>query len=907
MGSQQTRITTALERALAGATVITANTRAARRLRLETERRVFQEKTVCETPDIVPLEAWVSRTWTDALLAGVVNQALVKRNVAAALWRETVAESAAGRQLLSHAAAAELAGRAWQLIFDYKLPRNRALFAGTSESKAFYGWAEAFEARCEREGWIDSARALKTIIDRAGRLPKLPKEIVVFGFDRFAPAQEGLWAALRGAGCHVELLAPEEMTPTEHAHVVACEDTAEEIRTAAGWARKKLEENPAARVGVIVPGLEGLRGTIATIFEDVLHPEGRLLTEESGAKAFEISLGRPLAEHPMVRAALRLLRLAAGTVRADEFSALLRSPYVSAGRSEASSRAQLDFILRQRQKLRAVVTLGGALAFEGSYGLAPEFWKMLRKMRAEAPKSTERFTHTQWVERVRTMLRAAGWRGESDGEFALNSEEFQAGEKWDEVLTDFCALDQVLPPRSMAELLRELESAAAEATFAAENEAAPVQIVGPIAASGECFDATWICGLSDDAWPQRGHPNPFIPFVVQKEAGLPHSSPETNLRDAELITARLLQSSDTCVLSWAEREEDRELRPSPLLRRFATMHRESIEVAETVGWGKRPRKADLEEIVDERAPAVKDEELRTHGTFVLQWQSACPFRSFAQARLGADQLRDTPMGISAIERGNVTELALQYVWEHLRTHQNLVGGLPQAEVERAIEESIDRAIADRFPKGEEAWLVKHREIERERLNKLVREWLEVEKERHPFHNIQAQVKEETLQIAGLTIRAQIDRVEQTVDGDYVVIDYKTGAKHSEKLWETPRPQDPQLPIYAVAQMSKGHEIAGVAFAKVRAGACGFKGIAARKDIFGRTRNSEAFAATIATWQPELERLATNLLAGDAEVDPKNLPGTTNSSCEYCHLESLCRVAEVVAPADEDDEEESDDE
>src|SRR5579885_1801568 len=88
MASQQSRIHVATERALAGATVITANTRAARRLRLEVEWRAFQTKFVFESPDILPFDAWIGRTWSDALLAGVVDRALLKPNVIATLWRE---------------------------------------------------------------------------------------------------------------------------------------------------------------------------------------------------------------------------------------------------------------------------------------------------------------------------------------------------------------------------------------------------------------------------------------------------------------------------------------------------------------------------------------------------------------------------------------------------------------------------------------------------------------------------------------------------------------------------------------------------------------------------------------------------------------------------------------------------
>ena len=41
------------------------------------------------------------------------------------------------------------------------------------------------------------------------------------------------------------------------------------------------------------------------------------------------------------------------------------------------------------------------------------------------------------------------------------------------------------------------------------------------------------------------------------------------------------------------------------------------------------------------------------------------------------------------------------------------------------------------------------------------------------------------------------------------------------------------------------------------------------------------------WKQHIEQLAKDFLAGRAAVDPRDYPKT----CEYCGLESLCRIAE----------------
>lgn len=909
MGSQQSRIDTAVQLALRGATVITANTRASRSLRLAAEWAALQDKSVCETPDILPLEAWVNRTWTECLLAGRVERALLKPNVVQALWETTVADSEAGSRLLSHTAAGALAGDAWRLIHDYKLPRGRSHYLATAESTAFFGWAQAFETRCQREGWIDSAAALQELIATAERIPKLPNQIVIFGFDQFTPLQQELWKTFHASGVDLVVLSPEAGRRCEHARVTSFADAAEEIRAAGLWARGKLEKDPGTRIGILIPGLARRRDSIETVLTECLHPEFRMLPGVRTGKCFDISLGRALSEHPMMRTALRLLRLVTAGLSMAELSALLRSPYLEGGTSEASGRALLDFEIRE--SLRAMVTLPQLCgAVNGKMlSLAPQAIRMLNGLERAARKLPRPCTRSEWAAEARRLLTKAGWPGDSANELTLTSEEFQVTNAWDGLLSGFGALDQVLASRSPADIQSELERAANETTFAVENEAAPIQVVGPLAAAGESYDALWFCGLTDEAWPQRGHPNSLIPYALQREADAPHAAPEWNARNAEQVMARVFQSAEECILSWPRREEDRDLRPSSLLAGINEIAPSELGLAAVTGWPELQMGAKIEEFEDELAPSLTDAEFRNHSTRLLEWQSGCPFRAFAQVRLSAQPPYDTTLGANPIDRGRVTELALQYVWEQFRGLQELEQ-LTTAQIEHGISSAIERALIEGFLQGEEEWLRQHREIERGRLRNLIDEWLEVERKREPFSNVLHQ-QEVTVKFGELTIRGRADRIEQTQDGATVIIDYKTGgASYSPSWWEMPRPQDPQLPIYVVAERLEGHDVAGVAFARVKAGKCEFQGEAVRKEIFGKQNHKRygEYAQTLEGWRPELEKLAEDFLSGHAEVDPKRGPGTSNSTCRYCHLTALCRVAEFAEPPDDDEiEEAADDE
>ena len=83
---------------------------------------------------------------------------------------------------------------------------------------------------------------------------------------------------------------------------------------------------------------------------------------------------------------------------------------------------------------------------------------------------------------------------------------------------------------------------------------------------------------------------------------------------------------------------------------------------------------------------------------------------------------------------------------------------------------------------------------RVRLTRLVTEWLEFERERVEFSVARTEL-DVSRSIAGLTLKLRLDRIDRLNDGSLLVIDYKSG-NVSSKLWEMPRPEDVQLPLYA---------------------------------------------------------------------------------------------------------------
>jgi RecB family exonuclease len=136
----------------------------------------------------------------------------------------------------------------------------------------------------------------------------------------------------------------------------------------------------------------------------------------------------------------------------------------------------------------------------------------------------------------------------------------------------------------------------------------------------------------------------------------------------------------------------------------------------------------------------------------------------------------------------------------------------------------------------------------------------------------------------------MDRLE---DGTHAILDYKTGNRVTPSDWQGPRPDDPQLPLYAV---SAGEDVSALAYAKLRAGEMGFFGFSANEGRIPGVKPARSWPDLVAGWKKDLEALAAGFAAGDARVDPKRALQT----CRHCDLQPLCRVHErLSALADEE--------
>jgi len=823
----------------AAITVVTPNRRLAQSLLLDFDSfQIKNNLSVWEAADILPIDPFVARLWEDALYSdlGAELPLLLTPAQEQAIWEEILAAS--GLYAIPEAAAQ--CREAWRLLHAWRLDPAR----GNEDAAAFSRWVGVYRKRTSSD--VDTARLPDLM---AGLLEKLktPRLLVAYAFDILPPQTKEFFGGFEVLHCHPDF----QQSITKRTSFPSIKH---ELEAAAKWARARLEEG-RARIGVVIPDLQERRNEVVNVFTRVM----------GGPGPFNLSLGRPLAAYPLVGCALTLLQFSKGEIPFSKASGLIRSPFLGGAGSEMARRAVLD--ARLRRNLDATVSLPKLIASVETCPILRKHLEqvfLLSKQKPEGP--------ADWARQFSALLEAAGFPGER----APESSEFQARAKWHEALAEFSKLERVVQRMSFEKSMSVLKGICQEKLFQPDTPDAPIQVLGVLESAGLRFDCLWVSGLTDEAWPLAARPSPFLPIAAQKQAGIPQASAEASLEFDRRLTEEWKGAAQEVIFSCALKDEDRDLAPSPLI---LDVEKIELELPEY------PRQRDLIfkarktiSVEDSKAPPFSGSKVRG-GTRVLADQAACPFRAFARWRLAAEPLEEPAPGLDAMDRGSLVHALMSSLWGSLKDSKSLTENL-----EPAITHAAAAAVREFGLEGRVA------ELERTRLARLAREWLEVEKGRKEF-SVVSREEQRSLKVAGLEFSGRIDRMDRLADGGHVLIDYKTSARATPRMWQPPRPDEPQVPIYAV---TAPEELAAVAFARVRPGDMKFSGFSREKDLVPGVNAAQAWEPLLQSWKKEAESLGAAFAAGEARVDPKEALKT----CRKCDLQTLCRVYEKFSALDE---------
>lgn len=870
-----------------------ATTRLAQTLRGE----VPAGKRVWQTRQALTLGQWLAVLAEEARLSGFADLPVALDPFAERLlWEKVIAGTLTEaaplfdiQGMAASAAEAQALCRIWKLK-----PGGGQL---SDEARLFIGWQSEFEKRCRAGGWIDAAGLHRQLIGlvEAGHFA-LPATVVFAGFDRFSPLERDLMAALNSRGVRVEqeCMAFHE-APRQAVH--ACADSEAECTLVVAWAQRCLEENPAARLGVVAPDLAGVRDRLEFLLDDVLHPALIRPDAAEHPRCFNFSLGRALADLPLIRVALDLLALGSGRAKVEQgrLSALLLAGGWSAAEAEADGRARLDAAVRRDlpyfTSLRALLGLAERLS-ANAVPLCPVTIDALSAFVEATERAPRKLPPGRWVGVFRAALAAAGWPGDRP----LSSHEFQSRRAFNEVLDGFGRFDALLGPLGFPEAVRRLSQLCRQRLFQPETRGKPaIQVLGVLESAGLAFDGLWVMGLNDDQWPPPPRPNPLLPAELLRAAGASHASAEVELDFARRVHARLSQAAPDLQYSYALADGNRLLRPSPLLANLAACTAE-LQPLLTVARQMAAEASDAIECLDDAAaPPVAAGEKVSGGSWLLRAQAICPAWAYYQYRLGGEAMDEPVEGLDPAARGTLVHEALEAFWREVQSSAALTALSDEAR-RQTIDEAVTRALQHFETERRVTLPARFRVLEAARLHKLLDVWLRVELQRGQAFVVIACEEPAEVEIEGIRVKMVVDRIDRLDDGRQVIIDYKTGATIDTKNWAGQRITEPQLPIYAALV---NDEVAAVVFAKVLLDKPVFAGIADERDILPGVQGVgdekqkifdpaefPDWVAVITHWRERLHAVAGEVKAGVAGVSFADEKGL-----QYCEVLPLLRLPE----------------
>jgi ATP-dependent helicase/nuclease subunit B len=847
------------------------------------------------SPDVLAFSAWLERELDEARIRGEHLPPRLTPTEEWLLWQEAVHQACAGFGVLMPDGMIEPVRRAVGLLEDYALDLSGA---PTAEVAVLKQSLLHFRRRCEELGVLgrSSWRELTAWIRPSERLLVADSAAIGRERERWLLQQGARIATLTG-----------ESGPCR---VVGCETPTHEADAAAQWCASQLITDASARLLVIVPRLNETRHLWQRAFsqrlDQALILAGREASAESG---FAIEGGEPLAGYRLVATALNLIALASGSAGFNELSAVLRSPYLSVIPREWSLR--LDRWLRERNVASAHIPLLRSLLPTLAQQLAEQGAMALNKLLSplESLGRTGTAAAASWAQKWAAALRECGWPGEAP----LSSDEQQARMRFDELLGEFAAVQFPAVRLTLSEATSRLAGMARRVSFEPASEDVPVTMTARLEDPIVRYDGIWVAGLSSDAWPPPAQPDPLLPLPLQYAAGIRSASAAGQGAIARQLQQRWLQSAQRCVLSWSHTGEDLPLDRSPLLpdepsRQDETSRQDAIAhhaaVVPLEAWYAQHAPV-LEAWAERTTPAVAVDGTLRGGTRLLELQSLCPFRSFAELRLQATPLEQPAPGITPRVRGMILHLALELFWKQMRDQASLQARRAAAETQDLIQHCVTRALQQTLDREPGSVTEQMSRREHTRTARLIDDMLDWELARPAFSTT---ILESPMRygVAGVALDLRLDRVDRLDDGWQLIIDYKTGKpKTFDGLAQ--RLVQPQLPAYALAA---GPSTAGVATLYLGRGGVSVRGSSDRPDRINprlAPRQGEpTWAQRVERWRQQLQQLVDQYLRGEASVRP--LP----DACKFCHLHSLCRITPAALAAldtdpDDPEGEESEDE
>lgn len=732
---------------------------------------------------------------------------------------------------------------AWEHCLQWQIDSEHQTFYYTPQTRQFQKWWQFFDEQLHHIKAISEHQLVPYLINAQCSL--FHEAVVWVCFDNFNPQQLSLQHYLDEQGLtQYRYDLPEQETTLQ---LFSAANKKEEYQQLMAWLHSKISQGEQ-RIGVVIPDLAQESRYVQRRFQQHFDPS-----------LFNISLGQPLSEFPIISHALTWLKLNQRHLSHHEANLLLQSPYLDGAKEEFINRSHYlqESTLMQEQS----VPLNTFIQNINSY--IPKLSALLK----EISPYPETATPQEWISLFQNRLIAMGF----PGDYGLNSENYQCFNRFTTLLDEFRQFAVITDQLSQKEALNILNYLLDNTIFQAQKSNAPIQISGLLEASGCEFDSLWVMGLTDQCLPQKVQLSAFIPPQLQRELHMPHSLPERELNFAQLTLKRLERGSKSTVFSFSRLQGDTPNLPCSLITGLPDFEPLLTSTPQEKPTSLIPYKESY------NVPLIFNEVI-SGGTTLLANQAKCPFKAFAEHRLKAKPSLQTSDGLDPKEKGIIVHKIMEVLWRALQNQSNLLR-MDKKELDKHIDQAIQTALAPLKQLHPDSFPDLVQEVEYLRLKRLILSCLDWEKTR-PAFEVTALEESYSIHVAGLDFKVRVDRLDQVNDTKWV-IDYKSNLPAS-KPWNEERPQEPQLLLYALLDQ----QINTLVLIQLKTGKVLCNGMSEEKlDLKGITalKKEQSWEQCRKDWLQQLTLLSEEFQQGFCPPKPVKA-----ALCTHCDFQNLCR-------------------
>ena len=829
--------------------ILTANQRLAAQIQQAWGRSISAKNQVWKTPRVMSLEHWLSFCWNELVDQNhdlVNGYAQIGRLQNIFYWEQAIAKQDDGLDQ----SFATMANDCFELCQRWNIEADQIDDQSTAVNK-FKRWAKTYQSILDKKQLLTSPSTWSKVAEGfAQHGLNTENSIYLYGFQSIPPLQQRVLEAATS-----DIIPIEVMGESASISKYECPEPKVELEIAAKWAAQQLLNDPNQRIGLIIPDLNNRVSETARLINEAL-------AANNCSTAVNISAGVKLSETPLLQSALSLLEMTQYKLPMAHWLRIVNSPYWHFNHLPIQFKVDCELQLRETKKYDlsldkfTQIIRAQQSKLDDPDSIQPQLQPLYDVQQLIRQTAKAKKTFAQWAEFFKQFTAQLGWPGLKQP----NSLQYQQIQYWEKLLGFFSELDNLAIEISNSRALSYLQKLANEHLFHPQTGDAPLQVLGLLEAVGLQFDQLWITGMHSDNFPASGSINPVLSASYQRQHKMPFSVPEKELNIAKNLLSNFAINSNQLYVSYPITDGKTPLEQSPLICHYEQQNLHTIVGDMALhNWLDQPYSCDIN--IDAGHPYSAPKEPIRGGSSILKNQSTCPFNAFAIHRLWAKEFEQPAIGLEAIDRGSIVHEILYRLWNQWQSSKVFLA-LNKQQLNDQLSTTIDTVLIEQATKNPILLGDNFKQLEKQRLCKLIHQWLEIERQRPPFEVKETEQKKQ-LSLGELSISLIMDRLD-TVEDETLVIDYKTGSVKSD-VWLGDRPEDPQLPLYILASNPQPQ---GCAFASLKGNEQKFIGISNNHMIKG-IKVADNWDLQLQDWQQSIDNLAQEFIQGKALLHSYN--------------------------------------